>query len=166
MRLRTLIELLAALVLTFAALLAISQMAKANGIDILEPYARATIGSAKTGVVYLRLANRTAEADRLRAVSTDISDRAALHVHVMKNDVMSMEEIACLELAAGAEVELAPGGLHVMLIGLSRALRQGDRFPLRFTFDRAGEISVDVPVKSLAEGALHAHEPPELRVCD
>jgi copper(I)-binding protein len=53
-----------------------------------------------------------------------------------------------------------------MLIGLSRALRQGDRFPLRFTFDRAGEISVDVPVKSLAEGALHAHEPSELRVCD
>ena len=166
MRLRTLIELLAALLLTFAAVLAISQMAKAGGIEIHEPYARATIGSAKTGVVYLRLVNRTAAGDRLRAVSTEVADHAALHLHVMKNDIMSMQEIACLELAAGTELEFAPGGLHVMLIGLSRALHPGDRFPLRFTFDRAGEISVEVPVKALGEGALHAHGPPELKVCD
>ena len=53
-----------------------------------------------------------------------------------------------------------------MLIGLSRPLNPGDRFPLRFTFDRAGEISVEVPVKALGEGALHAHGPPELKVCD
>lgn len=166
MRLRTLIELLAALLLTFAALLAISQMAKANGIEILAPYARATIGSAKTGVVYLKLVNRTPQADRLRAVSTDVAAHAALHVHAMTNDVMTMDEIACLELVPGAEVEFAPGGLHVMLIGLSGPLREGDNFPLRFTFDRAGAISVDVPVKSAAEGALHAHKTPELKLCD
>lgn len=136
MRLRMLIELLAALLLTFAALLAISQMAKANGIEVLEPYARATIGSTKTGVVYLKLVNRTADADRLRALSTDIADRAALHVHGMKNDVVTMDEIACLEIAGGAEIEFAPGGLHVMLIGLSQPMHEGDTFPLRLTFDR------------------------------
>jgi copper(I)-binding protein len=166
MRLRMLIELLAALLLTFAALLAISQMAKANGIEVLEPYARATIGSTKTGVVYLKLVNRTADADRLRALSTDIADRAALHVHGMKNDVVTMDEIACLEIAGGAEIEFAPGGLHVMLIGLSQPMHEGDTFPLRLTFDRAGEISVDVPVKSSAEGALHAHRAVKLKVCD
>jgi len=166
MRLRTLIELLAALLLTFAALLAIAQMAKANGVEIVEPYARATIGAAKTGVVYLKLINRTQKADRLRAVSADIAEHAALHVHAMKDDVMTMDEIACLELAAGSEIEFAPGGLHVMLVGLSSPLRQGDHFPLRFTFERAGEIRVDVPVKSSAEGALNAHKAPELRLCD
>jgi periplasmic copper chaperone A len=166
MRLRTLIELLAALLLTFAALLAISQMAKADGIEIVDPYARATIGSAKTGVAYLKLVNRTAEFDRLRTVSADIAEHAALHVHAMKDDVMTMEEIACLELAPGTEVEFAPGGLHVMMIGLSKPLREGDHFPLRFTFDRAGEINIDVPVRSSVEGALSAHERPELNLCD
>jgi periplasmic copper chaperone A len=166
MRLRTLIELLAALLLTFAALLAISQMAKADGIEIVDPYARATIGSAKTGVVYLKLVNRTPEADRLRAVSADIAEHAALHVHTMKDNVMTMEEIACLELAPGTEIELAPGGLHVMLIGLSKPLREGGHFPLRFAFDRAGEVSIDVPVRSSVEGALNQHQRPELKLCD
>ena len=166
MRLRTLIELLAALLLTFAALLAISQMAKANGIEIVDPYARATIGAAKTGVVYLKLVNRTAQADRLRAVSADVAGHAALHVHAMNNDVATMDAIACLELAPAAEVEFAPGGLHVMLMGLSKPLREGDSFPLRLTFDRAGEISVDIPVKSQTEGALSAHEAPALKLCD
>jgi copper(I)-binding protein len=166
MRLRTLIELLAALILTFAALFAFSQMAKADGIEVLEPYARATIGAQKTGVVYLKLANRTAAADRLRSASADIAERAALHVHAMKGEVMSMEEIPCLEIPPGVEVDFAPGGLHVMLSGLIRPLRQGEHFPLRLTFDRAGEISVDVPVKSLAEGTLHAQGPTHLKVCN
>ncbi len=166
MRLRTLIELRAALILTFAALLAISRMAKASGIAIIEPYARATIGSQTTGVVYLKLANRTAQADRLRGAKADIAASAALHLHAMKNDVMTMDEIVCLELPAGTEIDLAPGGLHVMLMGLSKPLRQGDRFPLRLAFERAGEIIVDVPVRSVAEGALHAHAPQKLEVCD
>jgi copper(I)-binding protein len=166
MRLRTFIELLAALLLTFAALLAISQMAKADGIEIVDPYARATIGSAKTGVAYLKLVNRTGEADRLRTISTDVAEHAALHVHAMKDDVMVMDEISCLELAPGTEIEFAPGGLHVMLTGLSKPLREGDHFPLHFTFDRAGEVSIDVPVRSLVEGALNAHGRPELKLCD
>jgi periplasmic copper chaperone A len=166
MRLRTLIEILAALLLTFAALLAISQMAKADGIEIRDAYARATIGTAKTGIVYFKLANRTNDADRLRALTTDVADRAEVHLHAMKNGVMTMDRIACLELVPNSQIEFAPGGLHVMLIGLSRPLRQGDSFALRFIFDRAGETSVTVPVKSSTEGALDAHPEPELRLCE
>lgn len=48
MRLRTLIELLAALILTFAALIAISKMPRAASLKVENACTRATIGEAKT----------------------------------------------------------------------------------------------------------------------
>ena len=77
MRLRTQIELLAALILTLAALVAISKMAKATGMPVENAAARATIGEAKTGAVYLTLNNAESEADRLRPAATDAARHAA-----------------------------------------------------------------------------------------
>ena len=76
MRLRTLIELLAALILTFAALVAISKMARATGMKVENTFARATIGEAKTGAVYMTLNNVGSEPDRLRSVATHAARRA------------------------------------------------------------------------------------------
>jgi copper(I)-binding protein len=149
MRFRMVIELLAALILTFAALLAISQMAKAANIEIRGAYARATLGAAKTAAVYMTVVNLGGEADRLRTAATDVASSAHLHRHVFDGDIARMEEIACLAIPPGSAVELAPGGLHVMLIGLSAPLREGDELSLRLKFDRAGEVVVAVPVKSM-----------------
>ena len=52
MRLKLLIELLAALILTIAALVAISKKAEATGMKVETAYARASIGEAKTAAVY------------------------------------------------------------------------------------------------------------------
>jgi copper(I)-binding protein len=71
MRLRTLIELLAALVLTFAALFAVSKMARTTGMKTDTAYARAAIVEAKTGAVYLTLSNVGSEPDRLSCTATD-----------------------------------------------------------------------------------------------
>jgi copper(I)-binding protein len=57
MRLRTLIELLVALMLTFAALVAISKMARATGMKVETAHARAAIGEAKAGALYMTLNN-------------------------------------------------------------------------------------------------------------
>lgn len=70
MRLRTLIELLAALILTFAALFAVSEMARTTGMKVNNVYARAAIVEAKTGV-YLTLNNVGSEPDRFGCAATD-----------------------------------------------------------------------------------------------
>ncbi|HEY7765948.1 MAG TPA: copper chaperone PCu(A)C [Aestuariivirgaceae bacterium] len=150
MRFRMVIELLAALILTFAALLAISQMAKAADIEVRDAYARASLGGSKTTVVYMTLVNEGEEADHLRAAASDAASHAALHRHVFDGDVARMEEIACLTIPPRSAVEFGPGGLHVMLTGLSAPLRDGDELPLRLKFDRAGEIALTIPVKTLA----------------
>jgi copper(I)-binding protein len=76
MRLRTLIELLVALTLTFAAVVAISKMARATCIKVEAAYAYATIGEAKTGAVCMTLNNVGREADRARFAATDAARRA------------------------------------------------------------------------------------------
>jgi len=166
MRLRTVIEILAALLLTFAALAAISQMAKASGVTVENAYARASIGAVANGAVYLTLRNEAAGDDRLRSASTDVAGRAELHLHAAQNDIMTMENITCLTVPAGGEVEFAPGGLHVMLLGLASPLKEGDMFSLHLTFDNAGVVAVDVPVKKPAAGSGHSHATPSLRLCD
>jgi copper(I)-binding protein len=165
MRFRMVIELLAALFLTFAALLAISQMAKAADIEIRGAYARASLGGAKTAAVYMTLANAGEEADRLRGATTDVASRAALHRHVFDGDIARMEEIACLTIPPRSAVEFAPDGLHVMLTGLSAPLRDGDELSLRLKFDRAGEVAISVPVRTMTAGTAGHGSHAKLEPC-
>ena len=53
----------------------------------------------------------------------------------------------------GGSVQLAPGGVHLMLIDLKEPLKQGETFPLTLTFAKAGAMTIKVPVKAPAEMA-------------
>ena len=60
--------------------------------------------------------------------------------------------------SAGGSVELKPGGMHLMFIGLKAPLRNGDTFPMTLRFEKAGEVvvTVNVEVPQAAEPA-HKH---------
>jgi periplasmic copper chaperone A len=164
MRLRTVIELAAALLLTFAALVAISQMARAGSLEIEGAYARATIGMAKTGAVYLSVVNNGRSPERLRGATAPVAKQAQLHLHAMKGDIMTTAQVKCLVIPAGGRITMAPGGLHIMLIGLASPLTEGQRFPLRLSFDGAGDIVVDVAVKGAGDLSLASDV--KLEFCD
>lgn len=127
-------------------------------LHIMQPWARATIGAGKTGAVYLTLGNH-GPADRLIAVQTPVAKKAALHGHQEQDGVMKMRPVAAVEVPAGGHAELAPGGLHVMLMGLEAPLVEGDSFPLTLVFEKAGSVEVQVTVQSATAtgGATHAH---------
>jgi len=61
---------------------------------------------------------------------------------------MKMEPVGPLDLPAGAMLDMAPGGMHVMLMDLVRPLKQGDTVELTLTFEKAGAVTVTVPVAS------------------
>ena len=52
-----------------------------------------------------------------------------------------------IEVPAGGQVELKPGGYHVMLIGLTRDLTDGEKFPLTLQFEKGGEVTVEAEVR-------------------
>ncbi|WP_162683262.1 copper chaperone PCu(A)C [Rhodobacteraceae bacterium DSL-40] len=135
-------------------------LAGRDGIRIEDAYARAAGAAARSGAVYLTLANTGTAEDTLLAVTGDAAARIEIHSTVVEDGIARMQPHADgLPLPAGARVSLAPGGLHIMLLGLTRPLAEGDTVGLTFVFERAGAIPAAVPV-DLARGmpgGQHTH---------
>jgi periplasmic copper chaperone A len=146
------VELAAAIALTMGAILALAGGARASDIAVTSAYARASATSeATSGAAYFTLANRGAEADRLLGITTDAAGMVMLHETAMVDGVAAMRHIDSLELPPGAEVKLAPSATHAMLTGLKAPLKKGARISVTLTFEKAGAISIDVPVGSIAQ---------------
>ena len=147
---RTLSKLaLAALLIGFVAP-ALAQGTSDASITVEQPWSRATPKGAKTGAVYMTLENKSGTADRLTGASSDVADKLQLHEMKVENGVMKMREVPDgLSIPAGGSVELKPGSYHVMMIGLKKPLTAGEDFPLTLTFEKAGNISVTVPVQAM-----------------
>jgi len=143
----------ASLVLGAATLCAHAQEFKHGSLTIAQPHARATVPGQNTGGGYLRLHNK-GPADRLIAASTPVSSTVELHSMTMEGDVMRMRELDAIDVPAGKTVELKPGGLHLMLMGLKAPLKAGDNFALKLRFEKAGEVTVQAKVRA-ANGSAH-----------
>jgi copper(I)-binding protein len=147
---RTLSKLaVAALLIGFVAP-ALAQGADNTSITVEQPWARATPTGAKTGAAYMTLDNKSGTADRLTGASSDVADKLQIHEMKVENGVMQMREVPDgLPIPAGGSVVLKPGSYHVMLIGLKKPLTAGEKIPLTLTFEKAGNISVTVPVQAM-----------------
>lgn len=100
------------------------------------------------GVVYMIVENRGSMDDRLVSVDADVAEALELHSVNMSDGVMQMRQVEDgIELPAGKTVALEPGGLHIMLVGLTGSLEAGDVFDLDLEFEQAGSITVEVEVR-------------------
>jgi copper(I)-binding protein len=115
-------------------------------LRVVGAWSRATPAVAAPGAAYATIVNAGSAADRLVAVSSPIASEAELHISVVEGTVATMRSVTAVDLAPGERLELKPGGLHVMLVGLRQPLRQGERFPLVFTFEKAGAVELQVEV--------------------
>lgn len=128
-------------------------------IAISDAYARASSPAAKSGAAFLVLENAGDGDDRLLSASTDAAARVELHTHRETGDgIMQMIEIEDgIPLPAGASHSLERGGDHVMLMGLTRPLEQGDEITVTLVFEQAGEVEVTVPVDNERQPKAGAH---------
>lgn len=159
--LTSLAGLLAAALLSGAAL---AHDFKAGDLRIDHPYATPTRPGLKTGGVYFRgIKNTGTQPDRLLSASTPRAGVVEIHRMQMDGDVMRMRAVPALDLPAGAEVPLRhgrPDGYHLMLLDLKQPLKDGERFPIRLMFERAGVFEVMVWVQTPRqnqEDAQHKH---------
>mgnify|MGYP001333973401 CR=1 FL=1 len=142
------LALLAALA-GFAGLAAAHEI-RAADLVIEHPWARASIGAARTGAAYMTIRNEGTAPDRLVAAASEVAETAELHTHVAEGDVMRMRPVAAIEIPPGGAVELRPGGLHLMLMGLRAPLREDEVFPATLTFERAGAVKIEIVVEAPA----------------
>lgn len=131
-----------------AALILSAGVAHAGTLQVRDARAAATVPGQPVAAAYMTLSS--AIDAEVVSISSDAAGRVELHRMHMHGDIMRMRKIESLALRAGDAVELAPGGLHLMLVDLVRPLEAGQQ--IRFEFvavDRRGErtvTSVQVPV--------------------
>lgn len=151
------LEIIAATALTLGAILALTPGVLANDVMVKGAFSRASaFATAKAGVVYMTFTNNSSKADRLLSISTAASETAQVHESTEKDGVATMKPIEALEIPAGATVELKPGGMHIMLSGLTAPLKKGDMIMLELKFEQAGTVAVMAHVGDVAEDHAHA----------
>lgn len=120
---------------------------KIAGILVEQAWARIMPGGSNTGAVYLTIHNTSLTDDLLLAVDSPAARATAVHQSAVENDIMKMNPMPFgVEVNAGSEVILKPGSMHIMLAGLTGALRPGDQLPVILIFREAGKLELDVPV--------------------
>lgn len=119
----------------------------AGDITIEDAYARASRPGAPTGAMFMTIVNAGAEDDRLVAAASPVAKLVELHTHIEEDGVMKMREVeGGFEVPAGGTHMLQRGGDHVMLMGVTETLENGDTVPLTLTFEKAGKIELQVTV--------------------
>ena len=95
--------------------------------------------------------NNAGPEDTLRAVLIEGVGRVEVHDQWRDGDLMRMEPLPNLIVPAGGTVNLEPGGLHFMLMGITVELAAGDSVDIRFRFAVSGIAETRAPVVSLAD---------------
>ena len=96
---------------------------------------------------YLVLENRGGDPVALVAVETEAAAQTEIHVMEYKDDRMTMRRVEELQVPAGEEIALKPGGTHLMLMELRQPLRDGDEVELVLRFGDGTERRVQMPVQ-------------------
>lgn len=140
----------------FLASLAFSPLAFANtDIMVHHPYARATAPTATTSAVFSQIMNK-GETDRfIVSANTDVAGKVELHDVITEGDVMKMRQVTEFKIPAKGNVELKPGGLHIMLFDLKKPLVEGEKIDVQLTFANGEQQTITAPVKKVMSGMAH-----------
>ncbi len=147
---------------TLAAVAAVSFAFPAlaeSTIAVKDAYARVSTKVSKSGASFMVIENTGPEDDRLVAVSSDVAKRTELHTHKDIGDgTMKMLHVKeGFVIPAGGKHMLQRGGDHVMFMGLTKGLEHGDVVNITLTFEKAGDVALEVPVDLERKPAASAH---------
>jgi len=118
--------------LVFSSLLAAAAGAGAQ-VAVREPWVRATVAHQNSTGAFMRL--QSPGDTRLVEARSPVARTVEIHEMSMENNVMKMRAVDGVDLPAGKPVELKPGGYHMMLIGLTVQIREGDSVPITLVFE-------------------------------
>lgn len=145
--------LLAALMMSTAAA---AHGVKTGDLEIIHPNIPQPAASAKSAAGYMAISNEGATAERLIGVETSAAQKSQIHTTETSADgVARMMHLEALEIPAGETVVLERGGMHVMLMGLTQSLKEGDMVPATLIFEQAGRVEVEFMVDP-SEGVDHS----------
>lgn len=112
----------------------------AGKVEVLQPWSRPAVAGT-TGIGYMVLANH-GRADALEKVESPLAARVEMHSSTMSGGIMTMRREDRVPVPAGGRATFGPGAYHLMLIGLTRTLKAGDRAPATLSFASGAKVKV------------------------
>jgi len=105
-------------------------VSSASHVIVSEAWAKSASAADNTAV-FGRIASRTGHSLSIVSVESPDAMSAELHTTSMSADgAMNMQQTDALQVPASGALTLEPGGIHVMLMGLHRPVRAGDKVTL------------------------------------
>jgi copper(I)-binding protein len=148
--------------MVFAAALVCASLAVAapapKPLTISNAWVRSPAPGQKVAGAYMEL--KSDATATLVGVSSPAAARVELHSMALDAGVMKMRPVENIALPPGTAVKLAPGGLHIMLLDLTRPLKEGDKVPLTLSIRHAGattQVKVEATVRAGAGVPQHSH---------
>ncbi|MCC6501434.1 MAG: copper chaperone PCu(A)C [Anaerolineales bacterium] len=141
------------LVIIAVCVLLITACTPKEGIEIRDGWVRMA-AQGDNGAVYFTIVNYDAD-DELIGASVDFAEAVEMHESAMNNDVMEMRMVESVPLPTGEKVEFAPGGLHIMLVNLSRNLEVGETVNVTLHFKNHADVPLTLPVQMGPEHSGH-----------
>ncbi|MHA6325246.1 copper chaperone PCu(A)C [Roseivivax sp. CAU 1753] len=136
--------------LTLGSALALSLSASVATAEIVvsDAYIRSAAPTAVTGAAFMAIENTGDAPMRLISAQSGIAERIELHTHIEdENGMMMMREIeGGIEIAPGETHMLQRGGDHVMFLGLTETLEQGETVAVTLGFEDGTSVALEVPV--------------------
>ena len=122
---------------------------KVGNLEIDDAWVRASIPGQDNGAGYFEIENDGKQADRLVEIRSDAAERVELHAVMNEQGMAKMRQVDGIDIPAGQEVTLAPGGYHVMFFKLKTPFKQGDSIAATLRFERAGDVAIKFEAKPI-----------------
>lgn len=122
-----------------------------NGvISVTVAVAGETTANAKAAAGYFIVTNQGPTEDRLISVTADFP-KVMIHATENKDGVMAMKMVDGVTIQPGSSAVLRPGATHVMFLGLSEGLSEGDQIDATLTFETSGDLPISFVVRPIGE---------------
>ena len=124
-----------------------ASQAKQSGdvVAIMNAWVREAHAAAKVNAGYMTLVNVDSEEVALVKVESEAFESIEVHEMVKVDGFMKMREVTDMVIPAQGQIQLAPGGKHLMMMGPREHLTTGQEVVMTLTF-RSGKQQT-VPVK-------------------
>jgi periplasmic copper chaperone A len=121
-----------------------------TNISVSGEFIRMVPPTSQNSACFLKLSNSSSKDIKLIKVESSISKSVEIHDVVMESGKMMMRPLNEINIPANGSVELKPGNLHIMFIGLVSPLKLGDTHKVQLFFDSKKSITLQVPVKEIS----------------
>ena len=133
----------------FVIILLIAPLPALAELSIQQGYIRALPPSQPTTAAFMRLVNTGDKDVVITGAAASGAKTAEIHSHKHHNGMMSMVKVDRAVVPANGELVMAPGQYHLMLINLTKPLREGDQMRIQLFNGDVELVSAILPVRSV-----------------